>query len=114
MGTAALAGVFAFAVFTDDDPVEVAGAAVLEGRDCAPKDAGGADISVLLEGLADGKAEAPEGDVVWDVCSSAVSRLEAGGLPYAVPGAPTEPKKMASQFLSNSIPPSGMYLPCFL
>lgn len=30
------------------------------------------------------------------------------------PGAPTEPKRMASYFLSDSRPPSGMYFPCFL
>ena len=68
MGAAALARIFALAVFADDDPVEVAGAAVLKGRDGAPEDAGGAYIGVLLELLAYGEAEAPEGDVVGDVC----------------------------------------------
>ena len=34
---------------------------------CAAEDFGWADICILLEGLADGEAEAPEGDVVGDV-----------------------------------------------
>lgn len=114
MGAAALAGVFAFAVFADYDPVKVAGVTVLEGRDRAPEDAGWADVGVLLEGLADGEAEAPEGDVVRNVWRTAVSGFEplcAGG---AVPSAPTAPKKMALYCFSDSMPPSGMYLPCFL
>lgn len=76
---AALAGVLALAVFADDDPVEVAGAAVLQRGDGAPEDAGGADVGVLLEGLADGEAEAPEGDVVRDVCGACMSGFESVG-----------------------------------
>ncbi len=31
------------------------------------EDFGGAHVGILLEGLADGEAETPERDVVWDV-----------------------------------------------
>ena len=69
MGAAALAGVFAFGVFSDDDPVEGGGAV---GDGCerwgyAAEDAGGTDVGVVLEGLDEGEAEGPEGDVVGDV-----------------------------------------------
>ncbi len=38
-----------------------------EGGGGAAQDAGGADVGVLVEGLADEEAEGPERDVVWDV-----------------------------------------------
>ena len=63
-------GIFALGVFADDDPVQVARTGVTEGGGDAAEDFGGADVGVLLEGLADGKAERPEGDMVWDVCLS--------------------------------------------
>lgn len=69
MCAAALAGVFAFGVFSDYDPVE--GGGVMddgcEGWGYAAEDAGGADVGVVLEGLDEGEAEGPEGDVVGDV-----------------------------------------------
>lgn len=65
----ALPGVLAFAVLADDHPVQVAVVAFAEGGLRASEDAGGPDVGVLLERLADGEAEAPEGDVVGDVWS---------------------------------------------
>ena len=63
---AALAGVFAFGVFTNDDPVEGGGFVGDGGQGWgyAAEDAGGADVGVVLEGLDEGEAEGPEGDVV--------------------------------------------------
>lgn len=48
-----MSGVFAFAVFTHDHPVEFAGFAVTERRGGAFEDFGGTHVGVLLEGLAD-------------------------------------------------------------
>ncbi len=68
VGPPALTGVLALGVFADDHPVKVARASIAQGRRDAAEEFGGANIGVLLEGLADGEAEGPEGDVVWDVC----------------------------------------------
>ena len=68
VGAPALPGVFALGVFADDDPVEVAGAGVAKGGGDAAEDFCGADVGVLLEGLADGEAQGPEGYVVGNVC----------------------------------------------
>ena len=54
MRAPALAGVFAFCVFADDEPVERFSTAVSERGLGAAEDPGGADVGVLLEGLADG------------------------------------------------------------
>ena len=67
MAASALAGVFAFGVLADYDPVEGSAGAVAQGRCDAAQDAGGAHIGVLLEWLAEGEAETPEGDVVGDI-----------------------------------------------
>lgn len=86
-----------------------------EGGGGAAQDAGGADVGVLVEGLADEEAEGPERDVVWDVWGEEVSiGVVMGGVD--VPGSPALPKKMASKPLcfKMSIPPSGMYRPFFL
>jgi hypothetical protein len=64
-----VAGVFALAVLANDDPVKIFLAAVAEGGGGASQDSGGAHVGILLEGLAEGEAEAPEGDVVWDIYS---------------------------------------------
>lgn len=56
---ASLAGVLALAVLADDDPVQVAGAAVAQRRLGATEDLCRSDVGVLLEGLADGQAESP-------------------------------------------------------
>ena len=68
VAAAAVAGVFPLGVFADDDPVELASIFLAggEGGGDAVEDAGGTDIGVLLEGLADGEAEAPERNVVGD------------------------------------------------
>lgn len=63
--SAALASVFAFRVLADDNPVEISG--VVEWGCDAAEDARRADVGVLLERLADGEAEAPEGDMIGDV-----------------------------------------------
>jgi len=65
--TAALTCIFAFGVFANDDPIEVARATVFERRGGAPEDFCGAHIGVLLEWLADCEAETPEGNMVWNV-----------------------------------------------
>lgn len=75
VGAAAVPGVLALRVLAHDHPVELALGAVGQGRGRAGKDAGAADVGVLLEGLADGQAEAPEADVVGDVGRS--DRAEA-------------------------------------
>ncbi|KAI9903736.1 hypothetical protein N3K66_000265 [Trichothecium roseum] len=67
VGTPALARVLALAVLAHDDPVQVAGGAVPERGLRAGEDAGGTHVGVLLEGLADGQAEAPEGDMVRNI-----------------------------------------------
>jgi hypothetical protein len=58
------AGIFALGVLADDDPIEIRRL----HRPQRPRDAGQkpgrADVGVLVEPLADGKAQAPEGDVV--------------------------------------------------
>jgi hypothetical protein len=64
---AALAGVLALAVLADDDPVQVARRAVAQGRLRAAEDLGGSHVGVLLEGLANGQSETPEGNVVRNV-----------------------------------------------
>jgi len=68
VAAAAVAGVFPLGVFTHDDPVEFFSVFLAGGErgGDAVEDAGGADIGVLLEGLANGEAEAPERDVVGD------------------------------------------------
>lgn len=62
-----LAGVLALTILTDDDPVELAGLAVGERRGRAGQDARPAHVCVLLQRLADGKAEAPERDVIGHI-----------------------------------------------
>jgi hypothetical protein len=60
VGTPPLTSVLALGVLADDDPVEVAVGGVAEGRLSATEDLCGADVGVLLKGLADCEAEAPE------------------------------------------------------
>ena len=64
------AGIFALAVFADDDPVQPPFFGVLlarrERRRDACEDARRPHVGVLLKGLADGEPEAPERDVVGD------------------------------------------------
>lgn len=67
MGATSLTSVFAFAIFADDYPVERARRTVFEGRGNAAKNFGGANVGVLLEGLADCEAQAPERNVVGHV-----------------------------------------------
>ena len=63
----ALSCVLAFAVLAHNHPVQRARGAVSQGRFGAAEDLGRTDVGVLLEGLADGEAKAPEGDVIGDV-----------------------------------------------
>ena len=58
------ARVFPFRVLADDDPVQIPGAAVLQRTSDAGQDAGGADVGVLIESLADGETQTPQGNVV--------------------------------------------------
>ena len=66
--TPALPGVFAFAIFADENPVDAFGWVDSGewGLD-AGKGANGANIGVELHRTADGEEEAPEGDVVGDI-----------------------------------------------
>ena len=78
MRAAALAGILALGVLADDDPVEVAGVGVAEGGGDAAEDFGGADVGVLLEGLANGEPEGPERYVVGDIYGRKESGLLLG------------------------------------
>ena len=62
-----MAGAFAFGVLADYYPVKGAGGTVPEGGRGAPEDPRGPHDGILLEGLAEGEAEAPKGDMVWDI-----------------------------------------------
>ena len=64
----AVASIFPFAVLADDHPVKITGSAVRKRGLSAPENFGGADVGVLLEGLAERETEAPEGNVVWYIC----------------------------------------------
>lgn len=68
MRGSAVAGIFTFAILADDYPVEITGSAVRKRRFGAAENLGGADVGVLLEGLAESETETPEGDVVWYIC----------------------------------------------
>jgi hypothetical protein len=67
MNAPAGAGVFAFGVLADDDPVEVARADAAQRRLDAGQDPGGSDVGVLVEALADRETQSPEGDMVGHV-----------------------------------------------
>lgn len=67
MRASTLTSVLAFAVLTDNHPIKVSDITVAQGRLCAAEDTRGTHIGVLLEGLADGETEAPEGDVVGNI-----------------------------------------------
>lgn len=67
MAASALPGILALRVLTDNDPVEITGAAIPQGRLGPSEDLGRPHVGVLLERLADRQAEAPERDVVRDV-----------------------------------------------
>ena len=64
MGAAALAGIFALAVFPHDHPVECTRCAIPQWRAQAGQHARRPHIGVLVEALADGEPQAPERDVV--------------------------------------------------
>src|SRR3546814_13894532 len=66
---ATYARVFAFRVFTHDDPVKVVDGAALERCVDAGKNAGGTHIGVLIEALTDFQAQAPPRDVIGDIRS---------------------------------------------
>jgi len=74
---APLTGVFTFCVLADDEPVEVFGVSLEggKGRSCTAKDAGRAQVGVVLERLDEGEAEGPEGNVVGDLCGEEISLL---------------------------------------
>lgn len=59
MADTALSRVLAFAVLANNNPVEVFRTAVGEGRSCATEDAGGTNIDILIECLADWKDKTP-------------------------------------------------------
>ena len=54
------AGIFAFRVLADDDPVQVPGSPVPQGAQDTRQDAGGPDVCILIESLADGQAKSPK------------------------------------------------------
>lgn len=65
--TTTLARILAFAVLANNDPVEIPNVAVAEGRLGTPEYSSGADIGILLEGLADSQTKTPERDVIRDI-----------------------------------------------
>ena len=67
MRAPALTGILALGVFTDDDPVKSIRGKIGKWRDSAAEDTGGPDVCVLLEGLANGKTQTPERNVVGNV-----------------------------------------------
>ncbi len=67
MRAAALAGIFAFGILADDDPVEIVGRNARQRAPDAGQDAGRADIGILVEGLADGEAQAPERQMIGHI-----------------------------------------------
>ncbi len=81
--------VFAFAVFANDDPIEISGVYVAKWASDAGQNAGGTDIRILIEALADGEAQTPKRDVVRDfgiAHGSEVDGIEAFQLFQAVGG----------------------------
>ena len=75
---AAHAGILAFRVLADDDPVQVLGLDIAQRALNAGQDAGRADIGVLVERLADREPQAPERDVVGNV--GGADRAEIDGV----------------------------------
>ena len=67
MRAAALTGILALGVLTDDYPVKSMWGKIGKGRDSSAEDADRSDICVLLEALANGKTQTPKGYVVGDV-----------------------------------------------
>ena len=63
----ALSGVFAFAVLTDNYPVQISCLTVAQGRLGATHNTCGTDVGVLLEWLADGEAQTPERNVIRNI-----------------------------------------------
>ena len=70
MRPASLPRVLAFAVLPDNHPVQVSGLAIAQRGLRTREDPSGPDVSVLLEGLADGEAQAPERDMIGDIYQS--------------------------------------------
>ena len=64
MGAAAMAGIFALGIFAHDHPVDIAGRHFAQRRGEAGQHAGGADIGVLIEALADFQPQAPERQII--------------------------------------------------
>jgi hypothetical protein len=62
-----MARVFAFGIFANDDPVEIGRGAASQRRGEPRKQSSRPEVHVLVETLADGKPETPEGDMVGDV-----------------------------------------------
>ena len=52
VGSTTLTGVLALAVLADDDPIKIAGLAFSQRRFCPAEYPGGADVGILLQGLA--------------------------------------------------------------
>ena len=66
MGPPPDAGIFAFRVLADDDPVQVPGTPVAQGAPDTRQDAGGPDVCILIKSLADVQPQSPKGDVIGD------------------------------------------------
>ena len=67
MRAATLAGIFAFGILANDHPVKILGRNAAQRAFDSRQDAGRADIGILIEGLADGEAQAPERQVIRHV-----------------------------------------------
>ena len=61
------AGIFAFGVFPNDHPVEIAGLDAAQWRGDARQDLCRPHIGVLVKALADRQPQPPQRDVVWNI-----------------------------------------------
>ena len=80
MGAPALPGILALGILAHDHPVQVLGPDPSQRALDAGEDAGGADIGVLVERLADVEAQAPQRDVVGHV--GRAHRAEVDGVEF--------------------------------
>lgn len=68
VGATTLTRILSLAVLTDDDPVKVIGSALAQRGLGAAEYTCWAYVSVLLERLADGESQTPQGNMIGDVC----------------------------------------------
>jgi hypothetical protein len=67
MRSTALTGIFSFTVLADNNPIQLTGLDIAQGRLCATENLGWPNICVLLERLANCETKTPERDVIRNV-----------------------------------------------